>query len=192
MPAVLPELARVSAVLTGGTLVLDNGDKATMLGVVCPESGQPRAKATVKWIREQTDGLTVELVHDSLPGGVRRRDSLGRRLVYVTLGPQGRDLGAELLGKGYGWLDRRAHFHRRGAYILGETEAWQKERGIWKRRAGPSGQEEVVTGRHAWAYHRPGCSHLQHLVGLLRMTLNEAKERRLVPCGQYRVDAAAR
>lgn len=189
---VLPELARVTVVLTGGTLVLDNGDKATLLGVVCPESGQPRAKATVKWLREQTDGLTVQLVHDSLPCSDQRRDALGRGLVYVTLGPQGRDLGAELLRKGYGWLDRRAHFQRRSAYVLREAEAWRRGWGIWKRQTGPSGQEEVVTGRHAWAYHRPGCSHLQHLAGLLRMTLNEAKERRLVPCSQYRVDAAPR
>lgn len=190
--AALPELARVTVVLTGGTLVLDNGDKATLLGVVCPESGQPRAKATVKWIREQTDGLMVQFVHDSLPCNVQRRDALGRSLVYVTLGPRGRDLGAELLRKGYGWLDRSVQFQRRSAYMLREAEAWRRGWGIWKRQTGPSGQEEVVTGRHAWAYHRPGCSHLQHLAGLLRMTVNEAKGRRLVPCGQYRADAAAR
>lgn len=190
-PAALPELARVTVVLTGGTLVLDNGDKATLLGVICPESGQARAKATAKWIREQTDGLTVQLVHDVLPCSVQRRDALGRRLVYVRLGPRGRDLGAELLRKGYGWLDRSVQFQRRSAYILREGKAWRKGWGIWKRQTGPSGQEEVVTGRHAWAYHRPGCSHLQHLVGLLRMTLNEAKERRLVPCGAYRVEVAS-
>lgn len=191
-PVVLPELARVAAVLTGGTLVLDDGDKATLLGVVCPGSGQPRAKATVKWIREQTDGLTVQLVYDNLPCSVQRRDALGRRLVYVTLGLDGRDLGAELLRKGHGWLDRSVQFQRRSAYVFRETEAWRRGWGIWKRQTGPSGQEEVVTGRHAWAYHRPGCTHLQHLVGLLRMTLNEAKERRLVLCGEYRVDAVGR
>lgn len=188
--AVLPELARITAVLTGGTLVLDNGDKATLLGVVCPASGQDRAKATVTWLREQTDGLTLELARDSLPCSVRRRDSFGRLLVYVSLGPKGRDLGAELLRKGYGWLDRSAQFQRRSAYVLREREAWRRGWGIWKRRTGPSGQMEVVTGRHAWAYHPPGCPHLQHLVGLLRMTLNEAKERRLVPCSQYRVSVA--
>lgn len=190
-PAVLPALARVTAVLTGGTLVLDNGDKATLLGVVCPESGQPRAKSTVKWIREQTDGLVVQLVRDSLPCSVQRRDGLGRGLVYVTLGPQGRDLGAELIRKGYGWLDRGAQFQRRPAYVLDETKAWRSGRGVWRRQSGSAGQEEVLTGRHAWAYHRPGCPHLQHLVSLMRMTLNEAKERRLVPCSRYRVEIAA-
>lgn len=192
-PAVLPVLARVTAVLAGGTLVLDNGDKATVLGVVCPESGQPMAKTTAKWIREQTDGLVVQLVHDSFPCGVQQRDGLGRGLVYVTLGPQpqGRDLGAELLRKGYGWLDRGAQFQRRPAYVRHETQAWRNERGVWKRQAGAAGQEEVLTGRHAWAYHRQGCPHLHHLVGLIRMTLNEAKERRLVPCSRYRVEIAA-
>lgn len=191
VPAVLPVLARVTAVLTGGSLVLDNGDKATPLGVVCPESGQPMARAASKWIRKQTDGQVVQLVHDSLPCSVQRRDGLGRGLVYVTLGPQGRDLGAELLRKGYGWLDRSAQFQRRAEYLVAETEAWRDGRGVWKRQSGTAGQEEVLTGRHAWAYHRPGCSHLQHLVGLMRMTLNEAKERRLVPCSQYRVDVSA-
>lgn len=183
--AAFPEFVRVTETLVGGTLVLDNGEKATLLGVVCPGRKQPHAKDAVRFITEQTRGRTVRIAYDASPCLVRRHDELGRLLVYVTPESNGRDLGGELIFQGYAWLDREVNFGRRAEYGRHEEEAWRSGRGIWKKTE-DSVEEEVVTGRHARHYHRPKCPHTPHMSGHVKMTLSEAKSRRLVPCSEYR------
>ncbi|MCG8409381.1 MAG: thermonuclease family protein [Phycisphaerales bacterium] len=184
---VFPEFARVTDVLIGGTLVLDNGEKAVLLGVSCPGRRQPNAKDLVRFITEQTRGRTVRVSHDTSPCQTLLHDDLGRLQVYVTPEPNGRDLGSELIFQGYAWLDRRVNFDRRADYGRREEEAWRAGRGIWEKKEGASDNEEVVTGRHARHYHGPKCSHVAHLSGIVKTTLREAKERRLTPCSDYRV-----
>jgi len=186
--AALPEFARVSGILPGGTIELDNGEKARLLGVVCPQEDQRLAEDAVRFIDEQTCGRSLRLARDVFPpnhlGG---RDALGRLLVYVTPEPDGRDLGGELIFQGYAWVDRGARFERRAEYARREEEAWRASRGIWKPLKGAAGEEQVVIGRHAFHYHDPGCSHVAHLTSAMTVTVNEAKSRRLPPCPRYHV-----
>jgi len=182
----LPEFARVTAVLVGGTVVLDNGEKAVLLGVACPAEGQPMGKDAADFLREKTEDHTVRITADTSPCVVQQRDELGRLRIYLTLEPDGGDLGAALISRGLAWLDRTAPFSRRVEYLQREETAWRKGRGVWERLAGPAGRREVVTGRHARTYHSPDCPHVQHLTTVMKMTLNEARSRRLVPCSRYR------
>lgn len=181
----LPEFARITDVLFGGTIELDNGEKAAPIGLICPPDGQPLADDAVRFLNEQTQGRRVRLSRDAQAGAVGLHDSLGRLLVYVMPEPDGRDLGAELLFQGYAWIDREARFERRPEYLRREEEAWHAERGIWKPLEGEAGKVKVATGRHARYYHAPDCPHVAHLTGRITLTINEAKARRLPPCSLY-------
>jgi len=178
----LPPMARVTGVLPGGTLELDIGEKVRLIGVACPAEGQALAEDAVRFLSEQTRGRTVRLSLDAADGSAAKRDSLGRLLVYVTPQPDGRDLGGEIIFQGYAWVDREVRFDRRAEYFRHEEEAWRDHRGIWKPLTGEAGKREVVTGRFAHHYHDPKCPHVRHLTGVIRMSVNEAKSRRLPPC----------
>ncbi|HWL94440.1 MAG TPA: thermonuclease family protein, partial [Phycisphaerae bacterium] len=182
----LPEFVAVTKVLSGGTLVLDNGDHAVLAGVVCPGKGQPHAQECTRYLNEQTRGRTVRLTYEA--GGCRptRRDELGRLVGYVVPEPNGRDLGGELIFQGYAWVDRGAPFARQAEYVRHEEDAWRAGRGIWERNSGADEGESVLSGRHAHCFHAPGCRHVKLMSGVMTLTLNEAKGRRLVPCGEYR------
>ncbi|HVP13388.1 MAG TPA: thermonuclease family protein [Phycisphaerae bacterium] len=187
---VVPQFARVTAVLPGGTLDLDVGEKVRLLGVVCPSDGQPLAKEAVRFVEEQTRGRTVRLSLDSSAGPLGHRDALGRLAVYLAPQPDGRDLGGELIFQGYAWFDREARFDRQSEYARREEEAWRDQRGIWKPLEADAGKIEVVTGRFATSYHDPKCPHVSLLAGKISMTLNEAKSRRLPPCPLYKARRA--
>lgn len=191
-PAELPDWVRVSDVLVGGTLVFDTGEKAVLLGVVWPSRGQPAAKDAMRLIKDQTRGRQISVLHDTSSFGVRRRDGLGRLVVYATPEPDGRDLAGELIFQGYGWLDRAVRFARRDDYVRQEDAAWRAGRGIWERFKGDEGQRKVVTGRHADQYHSPKCPHVKHMTGVMEMPINEAKDRRLTPCSEYRDKATTK
>lgn len=179
----MPEVLAVAEVLAGGTLVLDNGEKAVLLGVVCPDRGQPNWRDAVRFLEEQTRGRRLRLSADEAAWGRPPRDALGRLVLYAMPEPDGRDLGGELLFQGYAWLDRGAAFTRRAAYLRHEEAAWRAGRGIWKQAPGDA--RDVVTGRHAWAFHPPGCRHARYMCGLRTLSLNEARSRRLVPCSEF-------
>ncbi len=183
--ASLPQIVRVTGVLPGGTIELDIGEKARLLGVVCPQEGQAGAEDAVRFLVEQTRGRKVRLAHDASSGKSFHRDALGRLLVHLTPEPDGRDLGGELIFQGYAWLDRDARFSRRPEYTRREEEAYRAPRGIWQPEKGAAGKRKVVTGRHAYHYHDPNCRHVAHLTDMITLTVNEAKSRRLPPCAYY-------
>ncbi len=181
----VPEFAAVSKVLSGGTLVLDNGEHAVLIGVVVPGRNQPRSQDAVRFLTEQTRGRSLRLVYEIDSCYDDRRDELGRLTAYMTPSPDGRDLGSELIFQGYAWVDRGVPFARQKEYLRLEDDAWRGGRGIWER-GGDGGGETVVTGRHAQCYHAPNCEHVKLMVGVMSLTLDEARGRRLAPCSEYR------
>lgn len=185
-PSIPPDFVRVSDVLAGGTLVLDTGEKAALIGVVCPQPGQRHARDAVRYLREQTLRRTVRLSYEASPCFARPRDDWGRLLIYAVPEPDGRDLAGELIFQGYAWADPGVRFGRAREYARQEEAAWRAGRGVWARSDGPDGKRTVVTGRFARQYHRPDCRHVSLLTGVTKMTVNEARQRRLVPCSEYR------
>jgi endonuclease YncB( thermonuclease family) len=183
--AALPEIARITDVHPGGTIELDTGEKVRLLGIVWPVRGQPSAEEAAALVKEQTDERRVRMTHDAADEPAGRRDALGRLLVYMTPQPDGRDLGGELLFRGYAWLDRESLCGRHPEYVRRLEEAWRAGRGVWRQLDGAAGESKVVTGRHAHHYHELNCPHVQHLTGKFTITLNEAKSRRLPPCPRY-------
>lgn len=185
----IPEYAKVNQVLPGGTIDLDNGEKARLFGVICPGKGQPMCNDAERFIAEQTRGRNVRVAMDASPCCPMPRDHLGRLIVFLTPEPGGRDLGGEMIFQGYAWLDRTACFARRPEYARHEEEAWRAGRGIWEKLSGSAGEQEVVVGRYADEFHSPKCPHVKHLTSPQKMSINEAKSRRRVPCSEFRSDS---
>ncbi len=179
---------RVKTVLPGGTLILEKGEKATLVGVCFPLVRQEGAKETVRRVEERVSGVTVLLVGNTNQFG---RDSLGRMRVSIQPSEGRPDLGAELIAEGLAWCDSTMDFSGHAEYLKKEKEAWEKGKGIWKRLDGGAGKREVLVGRYAAHYHPVDCRHEAHLIESNRITLNEAKARRLTPCDLYRTPEPA-
>ncbi|MBI5764641.1 MAG: thermonuclease family protein [Planctomycetes bacterium] len=176
--------ARVVKALPGGTLVLDNGDKAALHGVGVPVERQEMARECLKALSEQAPiGTVTAISRDESPV----RDSLGRLCVHVVLASDGSDLGASLIREGLAWADPSTRPLRGSQYEKCEMEAWEKGKGIWKRLDGSAGQSDVLVGRFAPYFHPVNCRHEVHLTEPTRITLNEAKARRLKPCDRYQM-----
>jgi len=181
---------RVRRVLAGGTIVLDTGEKVRLMGVEAPLAGQPFAPESVSALEKLTRGRPVRM---QLPSGGDQhplRDVYGRLLVYLAAGDDGLDVGSELIRRGWAWGDRSAIFDRREEYAAMELEASASNRGVWKRLEGEAGRTEVVGGKYAWQFHPPDCPHVEHLIDPAKITLNEARAKRLTPCEHYRGGAA--
>lgn len=176
--------ARVVKVLPGGTLLLDNGEKAMLHGVGMPGERQELARECHKMLNERASSGAVTTISrdESL-----MRDSLGRLCIHVVLASDGSDLGASLISEGLAWADPSTRMVRAYQYEKYEMEAWEKGKGIWKRLDGPAGQREVLVGRFAPCFHAVNCRHEVHLTEPTRITLNEAKARRLKPCDRYQM-----
>jgi endonuclease YncB( thermonuclease family) len=127
--------AEVTAVAAGETLeVAIGGKKETvhLAGVDAPELDH--ASAELAWFGDQARAASTTMapvgskvcVADEIPPLVDRG---GHRIVYLTL-PDGRDLGAELVARGFG-LAREGDAARRETYIALERTALASAIGGW-------------------------------------------------------------
>ncbi len=178
--------ARIKDVLPGGTLVRDDGERLRLVGVLCPERGQALADEAVRLIQRHTRRRTVNVVLFVDAAGHPRRDPLGRLLAEIRIESKGEDLAALLVEKGLAWLDPRFRSERRMDYRLIEDAAVWAERGIWARLDGDAGRRPVIVGKHAPHFHAPDCFHVPHLTDTKRITINQAKDKRLTPCRLFR------
>ncbi len=174
--------ARVKKVLAGGTLLMEDGNRLRLVGVICPDAGQPMADEAARFIQKKTRDRTVQASWTIGPEGEVARDRLGRIVATITTGQDSADLGGELLAEGLCWLDRDAPPALQEAYSKRQDDAAWAQRGIWKRLEGAAGRAEVFVGKYTHEYHPPGCPHLAHLTDVSSIMLNEAKGRRLAPC----------
>jgi len=128
--------ARVTAVVDGDTLALDDGSEVRLVGLQAPKlplgrpgfRAWPLAEEARLALAALTDGAIVELAY-----GGTRRDRHGRRLAHVHL-PERGDLWVqgELLRRGmarvYSFADNRALVPEMLAI---ERQARKARRGIW-------------------------------------------------------------
>lgn len=180
----------VRQVLPGGALVLDNGEKAHLLGVCSPEDRQPLAAEAVAHIEKLVKSRKCEQSWDGPASRPELRNENGQLLLYVAAGPNRIDLGGELIEKGLAWADRDRPCAKTDDYIAREQHAWSEGRGIWRRLDGVAGQARVLAGQYARYYHPIDCPHEVHLNEPSEITVNEAKARRLAPCCFYRAGSS--
>lgn len=178
--------ARIKDVQPGGTLVRGDGERLRLVGVLCPERGQALADEAVRLIQRHTRRRTVNIVLFVDAAGRPRRDSLGRLFAEIRVDSKNEDLAGLLVEKGLAWLDPGFRSDRRTDYKRIEDAAAWAERGIWARLDGDAGRRPVIVGKHAPHYHAPDCFHVPHLTDTKRVTINQAKDKRLTPCRLFR------
>lgn len=140
---------RIVAVMDGDTLTLEGGVTVRLIGVDAPESDSSRklrediyktsfpirerdmirlGEAATDFTRSLALGKYCWLEHDGEP-----QDQYGRTLAYVHL-EDGRILNEELIAQGFGKAYLSYSFAYRQRYVLLQTEAKLRERGLWARK----------------------------------------------------------
>ena len=133
-------VARVSLVVDGDTIVLDNGDHVRYLGIDTPEEGEP-----LYWAAKRFNRTLVWRKSIYLEVGEEGRDGYGRLLAYVWVERNGAWIlvNEEILRKGLArllvvWPDH--HYER---LLKALTWAQVEKRGLWAKYREPLTLSEV-------------------------------------------------
>jgi endonuclease YncB( thermonuclease family) len=122
---------RVTRVLDGDTLVLDNGETVRLIGVDAPETHHPElpvqrfGEESTEFLRRFAEGFECTLEYE--PSNIR--DQYGRLLAYVFVGD--RLANAEIIRRGYAYAYTRFPFRRQAEFIVWEREARERQYGLW-------------------------------------------------------------
>ncbi len=122
---------RVTRVLDGDTLVLDNGETVRLIGVDAPETHHPEipvqrfGEESTEFLRRFAEGFECTLEYE--PSSIR--DQYGRLLAYVFVGD--RLANAEIIRRGYAYAYTRFPFRRQAEFIALEREARERQYGLW-------------------------------------------------------------
>jgi len=122
---------RVTRVLDGDTIVLDNGETVRLIGVDAPEIHHPEipvqrfGEEAKEFLRRLVEGFECNLEYE--PGEIR--DQYGRLLAYVFV--EGRLVNAEIIRRGYAYAYTRFPFRRQKEFMMLEQEAREKQYGLW-------------------------------------------------------------
>ena len=137
----------VREVLDGDTLRLDNGDLVRLIGVDTPESsenrklredihkmGMPVRERDLAGLGKAASAFTTEVALGRrcwLEFEKNPKDQYGRYLAYVHF-DNGTVLNELILSEGYGKAYLSFPFQYKKRYILLQTEAQFRKRGLWK------------------------------------------------------------
>lgn len=122
---------RVTRVLDGDTIVLDNGETVRLIGVDAPEIHHPEipvqrfGQEAAEFLRRFAEGFECTLEYE--PNDIR--DRYGRLLAYVFVGD--RLANAEIIRRGYAYAYTRFPFRRQAEFIALEREAREYQYGLW-------------------------------------------------------------
>lgn len=122
---------RVTRVLDGDTIVLDNGETVRLIGVDAPETKHPEipvqrfGEEATEFLRRFAEGFECTLEYE--PNNIR--DQYGRLLAYLFVG--GRLANAEIIRRGYAYTYTRYPFFRQTDFIALEREARERQYGLW-------------------------------------------------------------
>jgi len=176
-PSLLLEIAKVSRVIDGDTIEIENGERVRYLGIDTPETVDPRKPVQCfgveasKKNKELVDGKTVRLEKD-----ITDKDKYGRLLRYIYVDPSASSgqaifVNLELVKQGFAFSYTYPPDIKYQAEILAaEREAREAGRGLWKacpivsptvssqetQRAGCNIKGNISTSGEK-IYHLPGC-----------------------------------
>lgn len=122
---------RVTRVLDGDTIILDNGETVRLIGVDAPEIHHPEipvqrfGEEATEFLKRLAEGFECTLEYE--PNNLR--DKYGRLLAYVFVGD--RFVNAEIIRRGYAYAYTRFPFRRQAEFITLEREARERQYGLW-------------------------------------------------------------
>jgi micrococcal nuclease len=133
-----PSSALVERVVDGDTLAMADGERVRLIGVDTPETKKPGApvecfgKKASAFTERLVEGRRVRLERDA-----EARDRFGRLLRYVVRLPDGLDVNAELLRRGYATtLTIPPNVRHADRYVRLQREARRAGRGLWSACGG--------------------------------------------------------
>jgi len=136
---------KVTRVLDGDTIVLENGEHVRLIGVDTTEKSHPLKP--VEFFSEQATQFTKKLVEGKkvrLEYDREKRGKYGRLLAYVYL-PDSTFVNAEIIRQGFGFAYTKYPFKYKELFISLEKEAKRNNRGYWKY--GGKGELEWIIKR---------------------------------------------
>jgi len=120
------EVAVVTQVIDGDTIVIQGGRHVRYIGIDAPEEGEPYYLEAKRVNRELVAGKKVRLERD-----ISETDKYGRLLRYVYVGDT--FVNAEIVRQGYAWAKAYPPDVKYQPYLEAmEKEARQLKRGIWR------------------------------------------------------------
>jgi micrococcal nuclease len=128
------ELRTVKQVIDGDTILLENGEVVSLIGVDAPEikhatkAGAGMGKESAAFVRKLVEGKRVRLEFD--PANANHKDNRKRTLAYVFL-EGGTFVNAEIIKHGYGFTFPGFVHKYQSEFRRLEGEARENKRGLW-------------------------------------------------------------
>nr|MBN2276844.1 thermonuclease family protein [candidate division Zixibacteria bacterium] len=149
---------RVTGIIDGDTVELPGGDRLRLIGIDCPERGDPFYDSASAFMSGLLLDQIPEVVYSS-----RRRDGYGRQLGYLYLDTL--FVNAAVLRQGlacvYLFDDNLADRGRIGELLAAQNVAIDQRRGIWSL---PHHEEPYyVAKKGSLRFHRPTCRSVRDL-----------------------------
>ena len=156
---------RCIKVLDGDTIVLDGNERVRLIGVDCPESGNPAtpveffSEEAAQFTRNLIEGRNVRLEYD-----INRFDVYGRTLAYVYL-EDSTFVNEEIIKQGFGYAYTQFPFKYAKKFVEYEKNAKKLKLGLWNiptiEDFNAVDAKVVFITRSGRSYHRENCIHLK-------------------------------
>ncbi|WP_058880953.1 thermonuclease family protein [Chloracidobacterium thermophilum] len=164
LPASLPVAAQVATgtstkittvgrVLSGDTVMLQDGTVVRLIGILAPTSG-PAAEQARERVRQLILGKTVEVWLENQNLDLGHRDKYGRQLSYIYLLPSRKLLNAEILrdGDAYYFSQHFIDVRTKNILLAAEYQARKARLGVW---AQATESPEAIAKREGRVYEEP-------------------------------------
>lgn len=139
--------------LDGDSLLLSNRQQVRLLGIDCPEKGEPWAEQARSFTQLATEGKDVRLEF-----GPEREDHYHRLLAYVYC--EDRFVNLELVQWGLAHVYfKQPHEKYRRELIEAQRQAMAQKIGEWSEPEPFLGS--VISSAHSGVFHRPDCPWVQ-------------------------------
>jgi micrococcal nuclease len=178
---------RVARVVDGDTFRLASGDDVRLVGIDCPEKGEPYCDEATRFAEGIALSRDVRIEFDK-----ERRDRYGRLLAYVFVtNAGGREtfVNERLVREGLAFCFEVSPNTRHSERLRAAQDAARREKtGVWANALAGAAGEVVAsssgraTGRR---FHRPDCPSVRSIKSPLRLASRAAAlDAGLSPCRQ--------
>ncbi len=150
---------RVTRIIDGDTVELIGGDRLRLLGIDCPERGEPFYDSAAAYLAQ----LALNKI-SQIGFSHRRRDGYGRLLGYMTV--DSFFLNEMMVRSGlahvYLFEDNLNDRDKIERLLAAQNDAIDNGRGIWSVERQP--EPYYIARKNGLRFHRPGCASVKELL----------------------------
>lgn len=147
------KVTTIKRVLTGDTVMLQDGTIVRLIGILAPPAG-PVAEQARERVRQLVLGKTVEVWLENQNLDMKHRDKYGRQLSYIYLLPSRKLLNAEVLrdGNAYFFSQHFIDVRTKNILLAAEYQARKARLGVWVQA---TESPEAIAKREGRIYEEP-------------------------------------